>query len=610
MALSTVIEFTDTECRVVSAERAKNRLLVRNLITIALPSKDDREERIKARAAVLERALKEKRLKPSRVSIIIPKNFVMARTVVLPATTDEEVAGMAKFETDRHIPVNADRHISSHQVLRRQGVEGCEVLLAAVDHPIVAEYTETCVRAGLQPGQVGVSSLAAFNALVHADPPGWRQGITAIMNIGPTSCDFAIARDGVFTFTRGAIAGTDKLFAEMAACGALPSEPGQVVRHPRHLAALDALAPGLFFRRLAEPPTLPAETAGDPAMSGFYPSAAIAAQGEARAPYAFDSGVFPAPMPVAEGGAMPADPEHDKNLRFQNWLLHLIKETRRTYEFGRREYQLAEINRLYLCGEGAAIHNLAPFMQNSLGVTVTILNPFDSGELAKGALADPDDSPLAYAACAGTLAAPASGSIQVNLLPPEYTSRAERKRQQHSWIVTGLMALVLAGLTYMHLSNSFAAQRDLRAEYVQRNEEIRPRVSELKAKEDRLQLIKDFVQDQHGALEVLERVSAFSFIPAQATVTRIEYRKEEYLKVAGHAKTLPDVNRMRLELEQTGFFASVTLDEGSNKPTRIAGPDSDQVLEYYITATFPKRTERQAASPAPTSTDDFDEDEE
>jgi type IV pilus assembly protein PilM len=579
MPVVTVIEFTDIECRVLHGDAGRGRLTARAMFSIPLPRNEDAARRVAERSQLLREALRARKLRPQRVRVLIPKNYVMARTVLLPAANDAELEGMARFEAERHIPFNAERHIVSHCVLRRQGVEGIEVLLAAADEPIATEYVDICTRAGLRVESLGVSSLALHNAFVAAAPGEVSSKVAAIVSIGAAGCEFALSRDGNFTFTRGASVGTERLLAELRAAGLCPPGPEDGRRPKALLAALDAMHAAEDAGRPAEtPPPLSEESiaraADEPGLTGN------------------ESSVFEIPSLTQESNGA-VYPSRQRSLIVHAWLQALLREIRRTLEFARREYNLPPVDCFHLCGEGALLNGLAPFLEKSLGVPARILNVFETFEAVSGALAA-DETPLAYTACAGEALLAGAQGLSVNLLPAAYLEKTERRRQQHSWIVTGIMFLVLLLLGYMYVSKVFTAKNELLVAYIEKNREMKSRVDDLRAKEVRLDIIRRFIQDEHGALDVLERISAFNFIPSQVTLTGIEYKKEEYIKLRGHAKTLPDVNRMRLELEQTGFFQSVALDDGSNKPVRLPNR-ADQVLEWYITATFPKRDAKKGA---------------
>ena len=224
MSLINIIEFAENEARVVQAERGKNRRAVRAAFTFDLPRDDDPAKQIDARAGALRDAVKSAKLKLGHVRLLIPKNFVMVRKVTLPSISNEEIAGMARFEAERHIPVNAERHVISHHILRKQGVEGSEVLLAAVDQPVVSEFVNVCIKAGVGVEEVGVSSLGVFNALAAEKPKELADRVVALAFIGGSSADIVIAQNGTFVFARGTSAGTARLYAELEEAGVAPRD--------------------------------------------------------------------------------------------------------------------------------------------------------------------------------------------------------------------------------------------------------------------------------------------------------------------------------------------------------------------------------------------------
>src|SRR5688500_3883338 len=136
MASNLAIEFTDIDCKVVQVERGKGgKLSVKSMASFPVPKADDAAVRIEERSKLLREALKNAQIVGKAAGTFIPKNFVLARRVTLPPTADEWIKGMARFEAERHIPVNAERHIVSHHTLARTGMQGSDVLLAAVYRP-------------------------------------------------------------------------------------------------------------------------------------------------------------------------------------------------------------------------------------------------------------------------------------------------------------------------------------------------------------------------------------------------------------------------------------------------------------------------------------------
>ena len=576
MAGITAIEFTDNCCRVAQGEAGKGKPSVRELFTIALPADSEPAGRVEKRALALREALKAHGIRGGEVRLVIPKNAVMARMVTLPSSDDTEVAGMARFEAERHIPFNAERHVVSHHVLARHGVQGSQVLLAAVDEPVATEYIDACVRAGLTVTSLGVSSLSMFNGFAAAHGAHLSDKVVAMVNIGAACTDLAIANNGLLNFTRGCSVGVDKLLADLR-----EAEPGRQVGI-RDLASMDALEPHKFFPGPGRAPeAAPEATDGpDPATEPAGETPLV---------------VLPAGDPAP---ADAASPDNHGAAVLRDWLLRLLQEIRRTYEYARREFNCPMIQEIYICGEGAAIGNLPEYFRSNFSVECHVYDPLRDMELSPKLQRDDADPGPAYAAIAGELTHEAPRSVRVNLLPPAYVQRLSTRRQKRSWVTSGVLVFALLILAYLFISDRFTRQRNTLEFLNTRNAEMKQQVAGLESKRTRLDIMEKFIKDSHGALKVLDRISGFDFIPASVTLTRFEYKKDDEVKIQGHAKSFPDTNRMRAELERTGFFESVAFDEGSGK-SRILPSRSEPIFEFFITAKFAKRALGKGGKAAP-----------
>lgn len=559
MALILAIEFTEQECKVAVGDLGRAKPLIRDLFKVALPKNDDATQRVAERAKLLKEALAARKIKTRRARIVVPKNFVMVRMVTLPSTNDEELAGMARFEAERHIPFNAERHVVSHFVLNKLGVEGSQVLIAAIDRPIAQEYIDVCRGAGLVVETLGVSSLAAFNAFAASTTASMEGKVVALLNIGQASTDLAIVNDGVLSFSRGIPVNIQKLIAELA-------QQGRTI-DPQNLHDLDVL----------DTHHLRGESNDLGMAAGEWSESA--------------SGTIV--LDASPQNVSTSQPASSKS-PVSAWLLQLLKEMRRTYEFARREFNCPPITDILLCGEGALLRNLDRFFQVNFGVDAKAFTACDAFEFAPALGKEAERLGTIYAVVLGALAQTTPRSVIINLLPPEYVKEIETKRRRQSYITTGVLVGVALVLAYVYVWDLFARQGELLEIYQQKNREMKTRVEDLEEKKKKLEIIRRYIQDKHGALDIIERISSFEFIPDRVTLTRFEYRKDEAVKIEGHAKTIADINRFDAELKKTGIFESVVQDQGSNKPIRLPNRP-DPVLQFQITCTFPKRAPDKSA---------------
>lgn len=621
MASVTAIEFTDLECKILQAERSKGKKpVVRTLVTFPLPKNDDPAARVAARAQMLKDVLKKSKVTAQSVSVIIPKHYVVSRKVTLPSTVDEELAGMARFEAERHIPFNAERHIVGHHVLSRQGVQGSEVLLAAVDLPVAKEYLDVCLGAGLTVETIDVSTFAlhrSYAAVTKPASPDQDSGVSAVINIGLAATEIVIIQNGQLAYSRSASVSLARLLEE---AGEVDSESHP---HVHRLAVIDALeaadqkppSPPLppspspssspAFGQVA-PPAAPAQGGGAPLSpeTQEQPAAvsALATEaGEEAAPAAADHGLSPAVSGQAHS---------DSVLRqlFANWRLKLLKEIRTTYEFARREFNCPPIAHFHICGEGVLIRNLPQMLSTSFGIEASVYDPFASVELSDKVEPALQGLRPAHAALVGGIMNDAPAAVNINLLPPQYLEEKTAKRQQQSYMITGILALTALVLAYVWLKGVLDGQVERLEKLRDYNSTMAAAVKELRAKKLRNDIVNTYVRDRKGAVEILDQLSSdtlFSFIPKQVALRSFEFTKDESVKITGYAMSLADANRMRQALEDTGYFVEVRTSDPHNQQTFLPKRDrKTPVYQINLEGIFPKETKKKSSSSSSRSSND------
>lgn len=586
MAPHLSIEFTDLECKVVIAETAKNdRISVKSVSSFALPHPDDLVVRAAERAQALRDHLKSQRINLKNAVVVIPKNYVMARSVTLPSTVDSEIAGMARFEADRHIPFNAERHIVSYHVLARQGMQGSDVLLAAVDRPIAQEYLDICVKAGLTVTSITVSSLAMFNAFAATEKTALADRTVMVLNIGKGATDLVIATNGNVNFTRGSTSGVSRLMADLTEATGKPVTVAD-------LAEMDALEPQLYFKGETQaPPPLPGMYDVLPGQEDDLPT-----DGSANEPPPLSFEAVPPPSAAVA-------PQNKPAAVFSDWLNKLLQEVRRTYEFASREFNVPMVNHIYLCGEGAVIKRVADYFQANFNVDAAVFDPLQGAEVARKIRKSTEAPGRQYAVAIGGAVPRQPYTIHINLLPGSYTDARSAKRQQLSYIVTGVLALAALVAGFMYLSDAFARKRALLNQLEDRNRADSARVTDLRTKSDRLRIIRENVQDDKGAIDVLRILSEKVYFPEQVALTSFDYKRGDFVKLQGDATDLQNANKLINDLRSTGFFAEALLD--NTVPNKLLrGRPQIPVLGWAATFTFPKPPPPKSKSARPTQGED------
>ena len=147
-ATHTAIEFQKSSCRIFVWESAKGRHTLTRLLRVRFDEPSQEEpgaasdsHTAQTRGAAIRQALKTAGLSVKEVLVILPKEWVTLRIVKLPSSKRDELGEMARFEAERHIPFNTERHIISHHVLRVDEIQGSDLLLAALDGPPAEQTT-------------------------------------------------------------------------------------------------------------------------------------------------------------------------------------------------------------------------------------------------------------------------------------------------------------------------------------------------------------------------------------------------------------------------------------------------------------------------------------
>lgn len=219
----TVLELTETEAKILQLNKKsrKSGPQIEHALVVDFSDLPKEEGSAQARGMRLKERLKQAKITPGTTAIIIPKQNSIVRTAILPSADLEELAGMAQFEAEKFITFNAERHIVSNGILRRDGVEGSNVLITAVDRPVMDDAVMIAVTAGFEPAIAEVSSIAlvrAFNQQVEIEQTE-KPSSALLLNIGKTNTDISIVEDGMIQATSSRGIMLEKLLKEMQASG-------------------------------------------------------------------------------------------------------------------------------------------------------------------------------------------------------------------------------------------------------------------------------------------------------------------------------------------------------------------------------------------------------
>jgi len=221
MARYAILELTEAEAKLLVASNAKKSPLTLELIQrVELGDLAKDEEGQAARIERVRKAFEKTRLAGAIGGLVLPKQQAIVRTVQLPSTDPNEIAGMVQFEAEKFITFNAERHVISHSVIRSEGEAGSHVLVAAADGPVVEVAIQTARAIGLEPLIAEVTSISLTRAFLTAHRDSAEQrGTVLLLHIGRYSAEISILRDGALEAARSQTISLDRLAEEAQAAG-------------------------------------------------------------------------------------------------------------------------------------------------------------------------------------------------------------------------------------------------------------------------------------------------------------------------------------------------------------------------------------------------------
>lgn len=538
MPFLTAIDATDADLKFALASWDKKRgLQLERVFTVDFSDLGKDEAAMGQRTARLREKLKsaQDRLPAGESALLVPKQNCIARRVRLPTNEPEELRQMARFEGEKLIPFNVERHIISHTVLKAHGIEGTDVLIAAIDEPVMSRFLSVVSAAGIEPAFAEVSSVALSESFLGMNPPEASDSPVVLLHIGTVHCDITILHKGMLVTTRSILNGMLSLVQELN---------GEVT---------PALAEPVKLERQAMIP------ASDSRIS--VPMVLKMDLNE------------PAPVSL-DDPALADQPPTRQNMTIRAWIMKLVTNVRRTYEFALREAQLPPIGRIYLTGEGASMTGMTEALRVNLGVEVEVFNPLAAIPRAPGLGVD-EATLLTYAPLHAALlrlqtemeTASGSAPTRTNLLPAAVIERRRMLETKMLLAVTAALVFIAGIMGYLYHLNEQDYQNYRIDQLAKANEEMAPLVKELKEKEEKLKIIERIRSNRASAMALLDAVSAYPDMgPVTAdgrlTLTTFKYSSGQEVVIEGQALAVSDISRFVTYLEGLGgdgqkFFTDV-----------------------------------------------------
>jgi type IV pilus assembly protein PilM len=141
------------------------------------------------------------KVKTKDAVVAVSGNSVIIKRIPLPVMTQQELDESITWEAEQYIPFDVnDVNIDAH-IVNAGGAGGqMEVLLVAARKEVVNEVQGLVLEAGLKPAVVDVAAFALENCFGLNYDVG--RGNVALVNVGASTVNINVLRDGASAFTR------------------------------------------------------------------------------------------------------------------------------------------------------------------------------------------------------------------------------------------------------------------------------------------------------------------------------------------------------------------------------------------------------------------------
>lgn len=351
-------------------------------------------------APALLQIVREKGIRPGRVAVSVSGQMAFPRVAAIPAAGgSERFESMVRIEIEQNIPFPIDEMVCDRQVLGDTETGDKSVLIVAAKTEQIEGITDALQSAGFSPEIVGVAPIATTNVLLANTDND--PSCKILLDIGAKTTSLVIV-EGEKLFNRSIPVAGQAITKEIAqALGCTQDEAEQVKRENAY---------------------------------------------------------------VSMGGVTEDEDETlDRISKVCRAVLTRIHaEISRSINYYRGQQQGSAPTRLYLTGGTSMLPQIADFFQDSLGIEVEYLNPFERIAVGPGVDASALETDGAVLAATAGLALQAGGqaALGINLMPPSILE-AKAEVARIPFVAVGAVAFLAAfGIWYVAASSEASATEE------------------------------------------------------------------------------------------------------------------------------------------------------
>ena len=146
--------------------------------------------------------MREMKIKVKDVAVSVSGHSVIIKKIKVQEMTEEELEKNIQFEAEQYVPFDASEVNMDFVIIGTVEGEGkMEVLLVVVKKDVINDITTVVSEAGLNPVVVDVDAFALQN-MYETNYVMNPEDVVALVNVGASTTNINIIRDGVSIFTR------------------------------------------------------------------------------------------------------------------------------------------------------------------------------------------------------------------------------------------------------------------------------------------------------------------------------------------------------------------------------------------------------------------------
>lgn len=333
------------------------------------------------------------KIKGSAVWYAVSGHTVFSRFVKLPPVQGDRVAQMVEFEAKQNVPFPINEVVWDFE-FAADGTGETEVVLVAMKADALNEINDQVVASGVSTSGVDLAPLALYNAFRYSYADVGEPCV--VIDIGARSTNLLFVEEGKF-FTRNILVGGASITSAIAKEFDIPFSAAeqQKVAH------------------------------------GF----------------------------VSQGGAVADHPDAEiaalsKVIRNATSTLHT--QIQRTITFYKHQQGGNLPKRVFVCGGGALLGNMIPFLEEKLKLPVELFNPLRGVKIDRGVKEDAAyaDAPFLSELTGLALRSGSACPSEIELVPTAVSNARDAARRAPALIMTALCLWAALGTGIMYYKNT------------------------------------------------------------------------------------------------------------------------------------------------------------